>query len=170
MLEYCEKLIEEIHKMKKFLSVALIVLSSLSFAGEDKKGVSAPTFSKEALNTTKATPNKAPPLGNCDENTDYKIYKCEVFKCKMPIVSVGDVKRTMEVVGMDKGLCIFNYKLEIRHAQFQPSDFRFACKLSSNGALEMANQFTEYKKGNIEIYNNPPYSEILNKECAVLLK
>ena len=156
--------------MKKFLIVLLIILSNLSFAGEDKKGVSTPNFSKEALNITKATQNKTPPLGNCDESTDYKIYKCKAFKCKMPIVSVGDVKRTMEVVGMDKDLCLFNYKLEIRHPQFQPSDFRFACKLSSNGVLEMANQFTEYKKGNIEIYNNPPYSETLNKECAVLLK
>lgn len=139
--------------MKKLFVVLLLVLSGASFAAS-------------AIENKEET-RKKPPLGTCDESTDYKIYKCQEFKCKMPVISAGNVKRSMEIVGKEGAICFFNYKIEVRHPKFPPADFSFNCKLSPEGALEVANQFTEYKKGNIEIYNNPPYSEVLNKECEI---
>jgi hypothetical protein len=118
-------------------------------------------------NSDKPDKKKLPPLGNCSEDTDYKIYKCQAFSCKLPVISDGNVTRNMEVIGYDVDLCLFNYSLEIRHKNYPSVDFRFRCRLSSEGVLEMANQFSEYKNGNLDIYNNPPYNETLTKECSL---
>lgn len=156
----------------------LIVLTSNFLLAEEKTFTngqamvnSSPTqsvpqiqISKEAL---KESQMKTPSLGTCDPYTDYYIYKCQKFKCRLPVGAITGINREMENLGVEKGLCIHNYKFEIRNPNFPSTDLRVSCKLSEKGRLEMANQFTEYKKGNTKLYANPEFSQLLSKECNV---
>ena len=109
--------------------------------------------------------DKPPSLGNCSEYTDYYIYKCQKFKCKLPVAKMTKTFLEMEVVEDAKQGCIYNYQYNIRNPQYPPTEIRMKCTLSEEGKLEMANQFTAYKKGNVGIYIDPPFNEVLAKEC-----
>jgi hypothetical protein len=106
-------------------------------------------------------------LGNCNEYSDYYIYKCQAFKCKLSLGKDLQVWREMETVGYQGGLCIHKYNMIIRHPKFPATSFKNLCKLSERGRLEMAELFTKYKKGDIEVYLNPPFSETLSRECEI---
>jgi hypothetical protein len=106
-----------------------------------------------------------PSLGTCDQDTGYRMQRCEPFSCKLMVQNTVNVSRFMEVTGMENGLCVFNYNMEIRNPQFPSVDFRFRCKLSSKGITEIANEFNQYKEGNVEVYANPPFNEVLSQEC-----
>ena len=116
--------------------------------------------------TQNALAKESPPsLGDCSEYSDYYIYKCQPFKCKLPVAKLVRTTLMMEVIGMEEGLCQYKYQYIIRNPKIPPSEIKMKCSLSERGKLEMANQFTAYKKGNIGIYINPPVNETLNKEC-----
>ena len=129
--------------MKVFI-LLLVLISSNSFA-KDKKDL--------------------PSLGSCSAYTDYYIYKCQPFKCKLPVAKIAMTYLKMEAIKKTDQGCEYNYQYIIRDPKYPPAEIRMRCILSEKGALEMANQFTDYKKGNVGIYIDPPYSEILGKEC-----
>ncbi len=147
--------------MKKFLIMNIILIANLSFAT-----AIAPAPSEEAFADAQIDPTKLPALGSCDPYSDYYIYQCKPFKCKLPIANMPAISREMEVIGYDKDLCLFNYKTMSRNPNFPPSDLKKACRLSEKGRLEMANQFTQYKKGKTEFYSHPPVNDVLGKECS----
>jgi len=128
----------------KAIILALLLLSQTSLAKETKK---------------------TPSLGNCTEYMDYYIYKCQAFKCKLPVAKLVRTTLEMEVIGKEKDLCLYNYKYVIRDPRIPPTEIKNKCSLSQRGQLEMANQFTNYKKGDISVYATPPSNETLNKEC-----
>lgn len=120
---------------------------------------------EEVMQKARELPQKMPSLGTCDPYTDYFIYKCQPFKCRLPVGSIPGVTREIEVLGMEKDRCLHNYKFEVRNPHFTNIDLKVSCKLSERGRLEMSHQFTEYKKGNVKIYANPQFNQILSKEC-----
>lgn len=133
----------------KFLYILLIVILANASLAEEKKEVFKP------------------PLGSCSEYTDYYIYKCQPFKCSLNIAKIALTSLEMQVVGMNKdNLCEYNYKYNMRNPKFPPAEIKMKCSLSEAGALEMANQFTQYKNGDLNVYISPPYNEILSKECG----
>ena len=109
---------------------------------------------------------KKPSLGNCSEYSDYYIYKCQPFKCKLPIGNLDNTYREMETIGYEEGYCVHKYSFIIRAKNIQATDFKMKCKLTEKGKLEMSNLFTQYKKGKTSVYINPPYNELLSKECT----
>lgn len=106
-----------------------------------------------------------PSLGNCSPYTDYYIYKCKPFKCKLPVAKIAMTSLKMEVIKSTDQGCEYNYQYIIRDPKYPPAEIKMRCVLSEKGALEMANQFTSYKKGEVGVYIDPPYSEILSAEC-----
>lgn len=122
-----------------------------------------------AVSSPKKVPvdKEKPSLGTCSEYTDYYIYKCTPFKCKLPIARLVETTRIMEVLQKDGDTCYFNYQFVIRDPKYPPTEIKFKCKLSEKGRLEMANQFTKYKEGDIGIYMTPPQNPILNQECTL---
>lgn len=130
--------------MRIIFIITLIIFSKISFA--------------------KDTPS--PSLGNCSEYSDYYIYKCKPFKCKLPVAILIKTTLEMEVIGNEGESCLYKYKYIIRNPKIPPSEIKMTCSLSQRGKLEMSNQFTNYKKGNVNVYVNPPVNEILNKECS----
>ncbi|MEK6734772.1 MAG: hypothetical protein AABY27_06700 [Pseudomonadota bacterium] len=137
--------------MKNIFILSILLIFSVSFAVEDKAA------QKEE--------KKKPILGDCSEYTDYYIYKCTPFKCKLPIDGMPGVYREMETIGFEQGYCIHKYKFMIRTRKFTPTDLKMSCKLTEKGRLELANQFTAYKKGDTQIYANPENTDTLNQEC-----
>ncbi len=126
-------------------------------AQNQAKKVEVPTIIKKE--------KKTPSLGSCDEYTDYFIYKCMKFKCKLPVGYFEGVTREMETLGYEEDLCLHNYNIVVRNPKFPAGEIRIACKLSEQGRLELANLFTLYKKGELSVYTNPPMSKLLNQEC-----
>lgn len=108
-----------------------------------------------------------PSLGTCSEYTDYFIYKCEPFACKLPVAGMPGVTREMETIGYEKGYCVHKYKLSIRNKNFPFTDFKMACNLTKEGRLELANQFTQYKEGKVSVYANPSVNDVVSKECSM---
>jgi hypothetical protein len=108
-----------------------------------------------------------PDLGTCDEYTDYYIYKCKPFKCELKVGKENDITRSIETIGFEKDRCVHKYINRIQHPSFPPTEFKISCELSERGLLEMSALFTKYKKGDIEVYINPPYSEVLSQECNI---
>lgn len=132
----------------KYLFLALLSISNFCFA------------------TSKQTAQiKLPNLGTCDEYTDYFIYKCKPYTCRLQIGNYNNVYRIMETKGEEDGRCIHNIKFEMRSPRFKAADSYIYCKLSENGKLEMANLFTRYKKGDLKVYTDPMLSDLLKKEC-----
>ncbi len=151
--------------MKKILFIFAFLATYFSALAKENM-LPVPQASKEAQEEAKIDPSKLPSLGTCDPYTDYYIYKCQPFKCRLQVADYAGAIRQMEALGLDEnGLCQFNFKLEVNAPNFPKAELRFKCKLSTKGVLEMANQFTQYKKGKIEYYSNPPVNDILNKEC-----
>ncbi len=110
----------------------------------------------------------APPsLGSCSPYLDYYIYKCQAYKCSLNVPKLVRTKLEMEILGEKDGVCLYNYKYIVRNPQIPPAEIKMQCKLSERGKLEMANQFTKFKKGDIGIYINPPVNQVLNSECDV---
>ena len=142
--------------MRNILILLILCVAELCFA------------SQAAAPSAKEEPKKKPPaLGNCDPYTDYYIYKCQPLKCKLPIANMPNVFREMETIGYEKNICLHNYKLIVRNPNYPPTDFKMRCRLSERGRLEMAAQFTNYKKGETDVYTNPPFNETLNQECEM---
>jgi len=134
----------------KQIFIILLLITNLCFAEDQAK--------KEE--------DKKPDLGSCDEYTDYYIYKCQPFVCKLPVAYLPGVTRQMEVIGFENGACTYKFKIMIRNPKFTPTDIKKICHLSQAGRLEVANEFTQYKKGKVDVYTNPPpSSERLTKEC-----
>lgn len=137
-------------------SISLFIASAC-FAAKDQQDLEqapAPQAKKELPN-----------LGSCDEYTDYSIYKCIPFKCRMQVANFEGVYREMETFGYQNGLCLHNFSFIIRNKKYPVGEIRMKCKLSENGRLEMANLFTLYKRGDLSVYANPPVSQIVNQEC-----
>lgn len=155
--------------MKKKFTLLILLLANISFASSEiphsNSPLTAPAPSKSALEDAQIDPSKLPSLGSCDPYSDYFIYQCKPFKCKLNIANMPNASREMEVIGYEKGLCIHNYKLSVRAPNLPPADFKITCRLSEKGRLEASNQFTQYKKGKVEVYSQPPYSETLSTEC-----
>lgn len=153
--------------MKTNLSIFILLLTiNSSFAVANTAQIPAlPTPSASAINDAKINPKDLPSLGTCDPYTDYFIYKCKPFKCRLPVGAIPGITREMETIGYEKDLCVHNYKFIIRNSHFPPSDLKMSCHLSEKGRLEMSHLFTQYKKGKTDVYANPQFNEILSKEC-----
>ena len=157
--------------MKKYISAIIILLAiNFSFASTEikDKQVSAPPIpspSKKALDEAKNAPKELPSLGTCDEYTDYFIYKCKPFKCRLSVGTMPGVTREMETIGYEGDVCVHKYKFMIRNPHFAPTDIKISCNLSEKGRLEMAKEFTDYKKGKVDVYSNPEFTDTLGKEC-----
>jgi hypothetical protein len=149
--------------MKKFIIIAFILLAKISFASTGAQ--KAPSFSKEASEDAKIDPSNLPSLGNCDPYSDYYIYQCKPFKCKIPLKNMPGIFRELEIIGYENNLCIHKYKMISKSEKFPPSELKINCRLSEKGRLEIANQFTQYKKGKIEFYTNPPANPVVSSEC-----
>lgn len=108
-----------------------------------------------------------PPLGTCSEYTDYYMYQCKPYKCILPIAKLAMTSIQFQIIGMkeDKS-CEIKYTYKMRNPKFPPAEIKMRCILSERGRLEIANQFTQYKKGNLNMYISPPYNETLGKECS----
>ncbi len=141
--------------MRILLLLISILITAICFAEQEKPA------STQATQVEKKLPN----LGSCDEYTDYSIYKCIPFKCKLQVGNFEGVYREMETIGYENGLCLHNFSFIVRNKKYPPGEIRMKCSLSENGRLEMANLFTLYKRGNLSIYTNPPVSQIVNQEC-----
>lgn len=124
-------------------------------------------FSTFCLAEQDAKKKEKPNLGSCSEYTDYYIYKCEPFSCKLPVAGMPGVTREMETTGYEKGYCIHKYKLSIRNKNFPFTDLKMSCKLTKEGRLELANQFTKYKEGETSVYANPSVNDVVSKECSM---
>jgi len=129
-------------------------------------------FIAGVCNATAATSDKVekkdkPSLGTCDQYTDYYIYKCQPFKCKLPIQGFPGVFREMETIGYEKGMCLHKYTLVIRSDLFPSTDLRYTCRLSEAGRVKLAHHFKRYKEGDIEIYSNPPATDSSSDECSL---
>lgn len=144
--------------MKYLLIIFLSIISfCFSVLGNN---VNTPSYKQQS-----ATFTKLPSLGSCDEYTDYFIYKCKPYRCKLQIANYQNVYRVMETKGEENGKCIHNIKFEMRNPHFKSADSYVYCKLSENGKLEMANLFTRYKKGDLKVYTDPMLSNLLKQEC-----
>ena len=144
----------------RILLLFILCFSLNSFAAAPKKAISSKKIAS-LVNKEK------PSLGNCSEYSDYYIYKCTPFKCKLPIAKLVETSRIMEVLQMNDDICYFNYQFVVRDPKYPPTEIKFKCKLSEKGRLEMANQFTKYKEGDISMYMTPPQNPILNQECTL---
>jgi len=134
-----------------------IFITQVCFAKQEKPAATAEKASEEE--------KKLPNLGSCDEYTDYSIYKCIPFKCKLSVGNFEGVYREMETIGYKDGLCLHDFSYIVRNKKFPAGEIRMHCKLSENGRLQMANLFTLYKRGDLSIYANPPVNKIINQEC-----
>ena len=120
-----------------------------------------------AETTEQPTIVEAPSLGDCSEYTDSYIYQCKEFKCRLPLKIPG-VVRQIEILGYDGEKCTYRFALIVRHKDYPPVDLRMLCKLSEKGRLEIANQFTRYKKGDTTVYASPETNPIYGKECEAI--
>ena len=108
-----------------------------------------------------------PSLGSCDEYTDYFIYQCMPFKCRLQVGNYQETYRQMETIGYQDNKCVHNIKFLMLNKAYSPAESYIYCNLSETGRLEMANLFTRYKKGELKVYTKPTLSPLLKKECQV---
>jgi len=110
---------------------------------------------------------KTPSLGTCGDDTDYLIYNCIPFKCKLPIGNYQATYREMEVLGYEGELCLHKFKIIIRNPRGPVADFPMNCKLSKQGRTDMANMFFRYKNGDINAYAGTEPNITIGKECIM---
>ncbi len=152
--------------MKYSIIFLLSLLGIISYAAEQSSLTPAqqvPTISASKAQTPEIP---LPSLGSCDEYTDYFIYQCMPFKCRLQIGN-QEIYRQMETIGYQDNKCVHNIKFLMLNKAYPPAESYIYCNLSETGRLEMANLFTRYKKGDLKVYTKPTLSPLLKQECQV---
>lgn len=140
--------------MKYYIILILLLIVKISYA--EPQASPEPTTEPEV---------PLPSLGSCDEYTDYYIYQCTPFKCRLQIGPYQGVEREMEVLGYENNKCVHKIKFIMRNKAYPPSESFISCRLNERGRLQMANLFTRYKKGDLKAYIDPVMPLDLKQQC-----